>query len=155
MSIIKFTRPSQPPVLRRLPILAMETLSIQERLVAGISIERLYRAHITPSTPGQPHRTVFVEAVNDTAALRKVREVLAALENRSAKHLAECEAVYECRSALELMQQGVSDDLDARLFETAGARDGKVVSFIRHPVFLLQDPAPLTRKWAQIQAGAS
>jgi hypothetical protein len=109
----------------------------------------LYRAHVRPCDCHQPVRTAFVEAPCKIEAVLKISGVMAVLEGRS---LAEVQKrVYEVKSAHQCIAEGKSADRQLRLFETACSRTG-VSAFVRHPVFLLDDPASLTRKWSQIPA---
>jgi hypothetical protein len=48
----------------------------------------------------------------------------------------------------------LSEDADLRLFE-AGWSDGKATHFVCRPLFLLDEPAALIRKWAQIPEASS
>ncbi len=59
------------------------------------------------------------------------------------------ERVYNCASAAECIEEGMSVDPELRIFET-GWSGGKPICFVRHPIFLVLDSAALCRKWAQI-----
>jgi hypothetical protein len=59
------------------------------------------------------------------------------------------ERIYNCVSAAECLEEGQSEDPELRIFET-GWSGGKPICFVQHPIFLVRDPAPLCRKWAQI-----
>jgi len=54
--------------------------------------------------------------------------------------------IYNCASALELVDEGLSDNPELRLFETGWG--GEAVCFVEVPLFLGTAPA-LIRKWAQ------
>jgi hypothetical protein len=51
------------------------------------------------------------------------------------------------RTPTSLSSEGTSADRELRLFGTAQS-GGSAPAFVRHPVFLLDDPALLTRKWS-------
>jgi len=96
-----------------------------------------------------PELTAFVEAPSRESAIRKIAlSVVAALEfGNTAEGVAE--RIYNCLSAAECIEEGLSTDRELRLFET-GWSGGKPICFVHHPLFLLNNPAPLCRKWAQI-----
>ncbi len=115
-------------------------------------LRRLYRAFVTPHNPANPERTFFVEAATNQAAAKKIAGTIAALEYTK---LYEAEqAVYNVHSVFELIHDGLSDELEARLFEQGWSGD-QVCSWVEAPVFLVRDPAPLIRAWVQVTGGAS
>ena len=57
------------------------------------------------------------------------------------------ERIYNCSSAQELVDDGISEDLELRLFEVGWS--GTSAYFVEEPLFLVTSPA-LIRKWAQI-----
>ncbi len=131
-----------------LPTVEMERHTIPERIAIGLSIERLYRAHVTPAWPGRPERVAFVEAISGETAAKKIRKVVAALE-----HAKPCDVVvYGCRSADELLKEGQSGDPTLRLFEVSRRPGDARPAYAEQALFLLDEPAPLTRAWAQIRA---
>ncbi len=77
--------------------------------------------------------------------MRKIAAAVAALEMRSPDEVAD--RVYNVASARELIDEGLSDDIELRLLETGWC--GTAVSFVTDPLFLITAPA-LIRKWAQI-----
>jgi hypothetical protein len=118
--------------------------------VTALNLSRVYRAHIMPRDWCTPELTAFVEAPSRESAIRKIAlGVVAALEfGNTAEGVAE--RIYNCLSAAECIEEGLGTDRELRLFET-GWRGGKPICFVEHPLFLLSNPAPLCRKWAQIQ----
>jgi hypothetical protein len=110
---------------------------------------RLYRAHISPAFGYGAECTAFVEAASHRAAIRKIANTVAALETRLPDQVEE--RIYNCYSARELIDDGFSEDVELRLFET-GWGGNKVVSWVRQPLFLLAAPAELIRKWARISS---
>jgi hypothetical protein len=109
---------------------------------------RLYLAHIGADSHGI-ECTAFVEATSHTAAGRKIVNVVAALEMRLPDSVAD--RIYNCCSGAELIETGLSDDIEQRLFET-GWSGNRAVCFVEHPLFLIAEPAPLIRKWASVMA---
>jgi hypothetical protein len=106
---------------------------------------RLYRAFIGADSYGT-ERTAFVEAASHHDAVRKIANAVAALDTRLPDAIEE--RIYNCYSARELIDEGLSEDIGLRLFET-GWGGGRAVSFVDEPLFLVTAPA-LIRKWAQI-----
>jgi hypothetical protein len=94
-------------------------------------------------------RTAFVEASSYHAAVKKIAAAVGALEHRSP--VAVEERVYNCFSAKELIDEGLSESPELRLFET-GWSGGKATHFVSEPLFLLDRPAELCRLWASIPA---
>ena len=121
--------------------------------VPNIDVSRLHRAHIEPCPNNYyPERVVYVEAMDEDSARRRVVEILAALELiriEDAKG-----RVSDCRRATDLIKEGVSEDRILRLFEVA--RDGdRVSAFVDEPLFLVRRPAALILKWASIRRDGS
>ena len=110
-------------------------------------LRRLYRAHIEPSEWRGVERTAFVEASSHNCACKKIAAAVSALEHRQPAEVAD--RIYNCYSAQELVDAGVSDELELRLFET-GWSGGKATHIVREPLFLLAEPSALIRKWAAI-----
>ena len=111
-----------------------------------VHFRRLYRAHVQPQDWRQPELTAFVEAGTHNAAVKKIAAAIAALEYRKPEEMQE--RLYNCSSAEELIEQGLSDDHALRLFETGWS--DRVVSWVEHPLVLLADPAPLLKVWARV-----
>jgi hypothetical protein len=117
--------------------------------MSALNLSRLYRAFVSGRDGYRnPERTVFVEAASREAALRKIAAVIVALEYGSTVESV-CERIYNLSSAQECIAEGLSADVELRLFET-GWSGGKASCFVMHPLFLLDDPAPLIRMWASI-----
>ena len=113
-------------------------------------LRRLYRAFVTPQNPSDPERTFYVEAVTHQAAAKKIAGTIVALEYTKLQEAAE--TVYNVTSVFELIHEGVSDALEARLFE-AGRSGDRVCAWVEAPVFLVREPAALMRAWARIPQG--
>ncbi len=131
----------------------MNTQADQLGMARGIGhsapdFRRLYRAHVTSYDARGIEHTAFVEAASARAAVRKIAAVVATLEfGATAESVAE--RIYNCYCADELIATGVSADHSLRLCET-GWSGNTAICFVEHPLFLLRDPAPLCRLWAQI-----
>jgi hypothetical protein len=111
-----------------------------------LDLSNIYRASLESPDPRSSLRTVFVEASNETDARMMVAGIAAILEHRSP---AETEnRVYNVKSARQFIDEGSSADPERRIFEIAHSD----LVFARQPMFLLREPAALTRKWAQIQS---
>jgi len=108
----------------------------------------LHRAFVEPRHWPGIELTAFVKASTRRWAIHRIATVIAALEDggtaESVSH-----RIYNCTSAAECVEEGLSEDLELRIFET-GWGGGKPICFVQHPLFLVPDPAPLCRKWAQI-----
>ena len=111
-------------------------------------LRRLYRAFVQPRRGPDIELTAFVEASSRPLAIDRIVAAIAALEYGGTVESV-AERVYNCASAVECVTQGLSEDRELRIFET-GWGGGKAICFVEHPLFLVPDPAPLCRKWAQI-----
>jgi hypothetical protein len=116
--------------------------------LSTIDLRRLYRAHVEPQHSRGVEVTAFVEAASREAAVRKISHAITALEFGSTPESV-AERIYNCNSAAELIDDGLGEDIEARLFET-GWGGGKPICFVEHPLFLIEDAAALIRAWAQI-----
>ena len=129
----------------------MPTVALPSRALLDPSfpghLRRLYRAHVQPSDYRGLERTAFVEASRHDGACKKIAAAVAALEHRQPADVAD--RIYNVYSAQELIDEGVSDDLELRLFET-GWSGGRATHFVREPLFLLAEPSALIRKWAAV-----
>jgi hypothetical protein len=125
---------------------SLQSLSAPLPAIAGINLARFYRAHVQGAYYRSPERTAFVEAFSHQCACKKIAATVAVLENRTP-----AEVAYNCFSAQELVDQGLSEDPALRLFET-GWSGGRPTYFVREPLFLLAAPAAMIRKWAAIPA---
>ena len=109
---------------------------------------RLYRAFVQPARDSRgPELTVFVEAAGHQSAIRKIANAIAAIEGCLPETVAE--RTYNVSSARELVEDGLGDDIEARLFE-CGWSDGVPTCFVEEPLFLLSKPAALIRKWVTL-----
>lgn len=121
---------------------------------AQLPIHRLYRAHIESPRTGAPELTVFVEAVTRTEAHGRVRDVCRALGYAPAAPDQDQWPYYNLNSGLELVETGLSQNHDLRLFETGwGGHDANadgVACWVDHPIFAVRNPAPLLYLWNQL-----
>lgn len=69
---------------------------------------------------------------------------MGALERRSPVVVEE--RIYNCRSTRELINDGLSESPELRLFET-GCSDDKVLCWVTEPLFLPDQPAELCQLW--------
>ena len=91
-----------------------------------------------------PERVAFVEAIYDhAAALKKVAAAIAALEYRSPSAVEE--RLYNIQSAQECVEQGISDDVELRVFETGW--NGRAPTYVEQSLILVAAPATLIRAW--------
>jgi hypothetical protein len=111
-----------------------------------IDLSDMYRASVEPIDWRGSVRMVFIEASSERDARMKVAGVVAILEHRS---MAEAvDRVYNVKSARQCIDEGSSVDPELRMFEVG--RSG--LAWVRQPIFLLREPASVTRKWLQIQS---
>lgn len=115
--------------------------------MSALDFSRIYRAHVQPRDWRGTERTAFVEAGSHSAAVKKIAAAIAALEFGSTPEQVE-ERIYNCHSAQELVDEGVSKDVELRLLETGWSGD-KATHFVAEPLFLLIAPAALIRVWAR------
>jgi hypothetical protein len=140
---------------RGIPMVVSEVIqrgppSAVDSLLLPTHFRRLYRAFVQPRRWPDIELTAFVEASSRQSAIHRITAAIAALEYGSTVESVS-ERVYNCASAMECIAQGLSEDRELRIFET-GWGGGKAICFVEHPLFLLADPAPICRKWAQIAA---
>jgi hypothetical protein len=109
---------------------------------------RLYRAHVQPRCWRGVEVTAFVDAVSRETAVRKMSQAIAAIEFGSTSESV-AERTYNCARASELIDDGLGEDIEGRLFET-GWGNGRPICFVEHPLVLLSDPAPLLKVWARV-----
>jgi hypothetical protein len=130
----------------RLPLRVFRGTAVPNRRDSNSPLPyfRLYRAHIAAGPCGT-ERTAFVEAASHQDAARKIANAVAAFESRLPDAVAE--RIYNVTSARELISEGLSGDIELRLFETGWCREA--ASFVQEPLFLLAAPAGLICKWAQ------
>ena len=97
----------------------------------------IWRAHV--QTPARD-LTIFVQAGGYDEAMSKVLAVANCIVKPAE------DAVYNLRSASDLMDDGVSSDRIARLFEKGWS--GEVVThWAQDPVFAVRNPALLMAAW--------
>jgi hypothetical protein len=111
--------------------------------MSALDFRHVYRAHVQ-AAGSECERTVYVEAISHEQAIKKITAVLEACEPwRSCAN----ERVYNCSSAVELVEEGESDDVELRLFEVAWG-GGRPPQMCRHPVFLVKNPGAWAAKWS-------
>jgi hypothetical protein len=91
-------------------------------------------------------RIVFVMAGSREAASKRATSVLAALFDIDPPEV----YLYNLASFVDLVDSGVSDDEDLRIFEL-GWKGPTVSVWAEHPLFLTDD-ASLLGKWAELYA---
>jgi hypothetical protein len=112
-----------------------------------LGLSGLYRAHIAPPPNSRgAARTAFVDACSHNCACKKIAAVIAALEHRQPIEVAD--RIYNCYAAKELIEEGLSEDTEVRLFET-GRAGGIATHFVPQSFFLLPEPAALGRAWVR------
>ena len=116
-----------------------------------IRLDHLYRAHIEPRDWREPEQSAFVEAISREGAVRKISAAVSALEFGSTPEQVAMR-IYNTHSALELIQDGCSDDDALKLFEVGWSGD-QVIAWVQQPLFLLREPAALIYAWARIPQG--
>lgn len=90
---------------------------------------------------------VFVEAINRDAAYKKMVGMLALMFGRNHDDI----SIYNLQSWNELIDSGISDDLDLRMFE-CGWKGNTVVAWVSSPLFLApKNNEFLLSKWAELQ----
>jgi hypothetical protein len=110
-------------------------------------LSSLYRVIVSPCDLRKPLRMAFVRAGSAAEAQMTVAAVVAALDH--CRFGAVEVRAYGVVSAHDLIALGANADPEVRLFEI-GAQGKRLVE---HPLFLLDEPAGLTRKWAWILQG--
>jgi threonine dehydrogenase-like Zn-dependent dehydrogenase len=90
--------------------------------------------------------TVFLIAASRDDARKRATDALAAIHGVAAKDV----ALRNLASFRELIDIGVSEDEDVRIFELAW-KGADVSAWAEHPLFLTDDPS-LLGKWAELYA---
>jgi hypothetical protein len=103
----------------------------------------LYRI-VWESGDGSVH--AFALESTREAARRFFNSAIALIAGRPANEL----EIYHLDSYQDLVNNGISDDEDLRVFETAW-RGVTVAGWVERPLFLTTDPT-LVGKWAELQA---
>lgn len=106
----------------------------------------LFRGFASPANARDPELTLFVEAFTEQRAVERMAQALMSLRGCTYEVATEC--LYSVYSVSELTIQGFSTDRELRIFETGCNRE--TIDYCQDPIFLVRDPGPLTRKWAQI-----
>jgi hypothetical protein len=115
-----------------------------------VSRWQIYRVQIEPKTLLAPERFAFVETYSADDACARVAATFASIYRCP---FVDVRLRVSAKSYEECQSDGVSEDLEIRLFEVAWT-NGRVAEWVREPVFLLPEPSVLTRKWAQVPEGA-
>ncbi|HZF31338.1 MAG TPA: hypothetical protein VE907_19640 [Gammaproteobacteria bacterium] len=115
--------------------------------MSALVYRRVYRAHVQAAA-GACEITVYVEAGSHEGAIRKIS---AAIEASQPLRKDVRDAIYNCSSAAECVEQGASTDLELRLFEV-GWGGGRGPLMCRDPVFLVENPGAWAAKWAAARA---
>ena len=80
-----------------------------------------------------------------TPALKKVAAAIAALEYRSPSAVEQ--RLHNIQSAQECVEQGISDDVELRVFEIGW--NGRAPTYVKQPLFLIAAPAVLISAWSR------
>lgn len=120
---------------------------------SDIDFTKVYRAFVSGQSWRDGERTVYVEALSRETAIRKITAVVCALEFGSEPEAVR-ERVYNCASAVDLIDEGTSEDHALRLYEV-GWCGSEVIAWVRQPLFLVREPAALICAWARISTGVS
>jgi hypothetical protein len=98
-------------------------------------------------TYGAPEQSVvYLMDGSRDAGFTRATIVLSALDGIATEDV----CLYNLASFRELVDIGVSDDEDLRVFET-GWQGPNVIAWAEHPLFLTDDPS-LLGKWAELYA---
>lgn len=111
--------------------------------------QTLYRAVVEPSTDAGAYveRIVFFQANSRDDAARKLTALIAAIDGVPEDQV----SFYNLDSYQELVNNGVSENVRLRIFET-GWQGLNVACWARNPLFLVRDPGPLFRLWSTLPA---
>jgi hypothetical protein len=113
---------------------------------ALVSRWEIYRVQIRPKSPVESERFAFVEAYSPEDACSRVTAAFSGFDRCA---LDDMHSRVSAKSYEQCRHDGVSLDTEFRLFET-NWMGGRVIEWVREPVFLLPMPSGLTRKWSQI-----
>ena len=105
---------------------------------------QIYRVRIERKTLLAPERFTFAEAYSDDHACARVAAALASVYRHP---FGDVRLRVSAKSYEECRRDGVSEDLESRLFEVV-LNNGRVTEWVREPMFLLPEHSVLTRKWA-------
>lgn len=109
----------------------------------SIDLSRLYRAYVSPPSPFRPELAVFADASSRDLAHRHICELVALITRRNVDDVAD--ALYNLCSARELIDEGLSEAPELRLFECHWS--GNRIFYIDAPLCLVTDPQPLLDAW--------
>lgn len=126
-------------------------MSNLRQIKTTLPLERLYRAHIEPHHWRGVERTAYIEAFGERDALDLIAAVIGVIERRPPDEVRE--RLYNCKSARECIEEGLSEDQELRLFETGSGPEG--LSYVREPLFLVEAPSRLARVWSRTMLQAA
>jgi hypothetical protein len=115
--------------------------------MSALDYRRVYRAHVQAER-GTCELTVYVEAFSHERAIAKIAAMIEACQP-GRKDVRD--AIYNCSSAAECIEQGESADRELRLFEVGWGGGGGPL-MCRDPVFLVENPGAWAAKWAAARA---
>ena len=113
---------------------------------ALVSRWQIYRVQILPKSPIDSERFAFIEAYSQEDACSRVAAAFVGFDRCP---VGDIHSRLSAKSYEQCRLEGVSLDTEFRLFETGWA-GGRVIDWVREPMFLLPMPSALTRKWSQI-----
>jgi hypothetical protein len=111
-----------------------------------VSRWQIYRVRIEPRCPFDPERFAFVESYSKDDACARIAVASTGFDRCT---LSEARSRVSAKSYEECRHDGVSADLELRLFEI-GWSNGRATAWVREPMFFLPEPSALTRKWSQL-----
>jgi hypothetical protein len=114
---------------------------------ALVSRWEIYRVRILPKSSLDSERFAFVEAYSPEDACSRVTAAYVGFDRCPPGDI---HSRASAKSYEQCLQEGVSSDPELRLFETNRA-GGRVIEWVREPMFLLPLPSGLTRKWSLIR----
>ena len=114
--------------------------------LALVSRWQIYRVQVLPKSPLDSERFAFVEAYSTEDACSRVAAAFVGFDRCP---LVDIHSRVRAKSYEQCRLEGVSLDPEFRLFETEW-EGGRVIAWVREPMFLLPTPSVLTRKWSQI-----
>jgi hypothetical protein len=116
-----------------------------------VSRWQIYRVQIKPRDSITAERFVFVEAYSQQDACARVAAASAGFDRCTLSNARA--GIVTVKSYEDCLRDGLSADLDLRLFEVAWS-SGKVTTWVREPMFWLPAPSVLTLKWSYINQGS-
>jgi hypothetical protein len=139
---------SKTPTSRRRAIQRVEHASSEVDTTIGTQLSQRCKTSLYRLMFGHAHDEciVFLMAASRAAAQKEAMDALAAIHCISPDDV----CVYNLTSFRELIDSGVSEDEDLRLFEVAW-EGSNVSAWAEHPLFLTDD-STLLGKWAELYA---